>query len=69
MSNASALAERMRKHVRDRGGLAKDDDGKPVIPNGAWAMMIEAADVIESLEGLSATYAETIDNMVRERAA
>ena len=47
MSNASALAERMRKHVRDRGGLAKDDEGKPVIPNGAWAMMLEAADVIE----------------------
>lgn len=69
MSTTSKLAERLRKHVSDRGGLAKDDDGNPVIPNGAWAMMLEAADLIESLEGLSATYAETIDKMVGERAA
>ncbi len=34
MSAAKALADRMRKHVHDRGGLS-------------WAMMIEAADLLE----------------------
>lgn len=45
----SEIAASMRKHVQDRGGLSLDDDGKPVCPNGAWAMMLAAADAIETL--------------------
>lgn len=37
----AALCERLRKHVQDRGGAA--------IENGAWQMMLEAADRLESL--------------------
>jgi hypothetical protein len=38
------LSERMRKHVQDRGGLSRDaETGEIVLPNGAWAMMLEAA--------------------------
>lgn len=44
------LSERLRKHVQDRGGLAKDEDGNVVLPNGAWAMMLEAADMIDRME-------------------
>lgn len=44
------LKERLRNHVRDRGGLSKDRDGKIVIQNGAWQMMLDAAAEIEGLE-------------------
>jgi hypothetical protein len=40
------LAERMKAHVVNRGGLSKDEDGNPISPNGAWAMMLQAHDVI-----------------------
>jgi hypothetical protein len=36
------LAERLRAHVQDRG--------MPVLQNGAWTMMLHAADKIEELE-------------------
>jgi hypothetical protein len=35
-----SLVERLRNHVQDRGG--------PTHQNGAWEMMLEAADRIES---------------------
>jgi hypothetical protein len=35
------IVDRLRKHVNDRGG--------PSIDNGAWMMMLEAADIIEML--------------------
>ena len=41
------IVERMRAHITNRGGLSRDADGNPVAPNGAWAMMLEAADEIE----------------------
>ncbi len=44
------IQERMRAHVNTRGGPHKDDDGKPAIKNGAWVMMLEAADRIDALE-------------------
>lgn len=43
------IVERMRAHITNRGGLSRDADGNPVAPNGAWAMMLEAADEIERL--------------------
>jgi len=44
---AAALIISLRKHVMDRSGPAKDDDGNLVLPNGAWAMMLKAADMLE----------------------
>lgn len=44
------LAQRLREHVMSRGGPSKDASGNPVLPNGAWQMMLDAADHIESLE-------------------
>ena len=35
------IVERLRKHVNDRGGAS--------LENGAWAMMLKAADEIERL--------------------
>ncbi|MFG1429401.1 hypothetical protein [Roseixanthobacter glucoisosaccharinicivorans] len=43
------IVERMRAHITNRGGLSRDADGNLVAPNGAWAMMLEAADEIERL--------------------
>jgi hypothetical protein len=43
------IVERMRAHITNRGGLSRDADGNPVAPNGAWAMMLEAADEIERI--------------------
>ncbi len=43
------IVERLCRHVSDRGGQFKDDDGNIVIPNGAWQMMIDAAAEIERL--------------------
>jgi hypothetical protein len=37
----SDIVERLRKHVNNRGG--------PSLQNGAWEMMLEAADEIEKL--------------------
>ncbi len=51
-STPAGLASRLRHHVQSRGGLAKDADGEPIVPNGAWAMMLEAADMIEKLDAL-----------------
>src|SRR5688500_13091974 len=43
------LADRMENHVTDRGGPSKDIHGNPVLPNGAWSMMLEAAKVLRSV--------------------
>lgn len=43
------ISQRLREHVEMRGGLAKDDNGNPIIENGAWALMLEAAQTIEEL--------------------
>lgn len=41
------LPARLRAHVANRGGMAKDADGNTVLPNGAWSMMLEAAETLE----------------------
>lgn len=46
------LQQRMRYHIQIRGGLAKDENGKPVLPNGAWQMMLEAANTLDDLRRL-----------------
>lgn len=46
---AGNLADRMRHHVVIRNGPAKDEYGDPVVPNGAWKMMLDAADLIDNL--------------------
>ena len=51
------LIERLERHVRDRSG--------PVLTNGAWAMMLEAAARIRELESRLAT----AEADARERAA
>lgn len=44
----AGLVAELRGHVRSRGGLSRDaETGEIVLPNGAWAMMLEAADLIE----------------------
>lgn len=43
------IVERMRAHITNRGGMSRDADGNPVAPNGAWAMMLEAANEIERI--------------------
>lgn len=41
MTEKLDIVERLRKHVGDRGGAS--------LQNGAWQMMLEAADEIEGL--------------------
>lgn len=41
MSTEADIVERLRKHVNDRGGASID--------NGAWQMMLDAADEIVHL--------------------
>lgn len=53
-SGTKSLSQRMREHVHSRGGMAKDKFGKPVVVNGAWQMMCDAADRIEELEKIIA---------------
>lgn len=49
MTDHSDLIERLRSHVRDRGGMSRDaETGEIVLPNGAWAMMLAAADALSS---------------------
>lgn len=43
MPENEKLVERLRAHVIQRGGPAKHGSGQPVMPNGAWQMMLEAA--------------------------
>jgi hypothetical protein len=43
------LVERLRAHVINRGGMAKDANGNVILPNGAWSMMLEAADALERI--------------------
>lgn len=43
----SDLVRRLRDHVNDRGGPAKDDAGTYI--GTAWPMMLESADEIERL--------------------
>lgn len=60
-----SIAERLRKYVNDRGGSA--------LHNGAWAMMIEAADALEAKErqlvelaGAAAMHYRTGTRLVRQ---
>lgn len=48
MTDIQQLIERLRKHVREVGGPAKDDDGNLLRPHGAFVMMLEAADALEA---------------------
>lgn len=49
MTDHSDLIARLRAHVRDRGGMSRDaETGEIVLPNGAWAMMLAAADALSS---------------------
>jgi hypothetical protein len=44
------IEDRLRAHVNSRNGPARDAaTGNIVLPNGAWVMMLEAADEIERL--------------------
>lgn len=44
------IVDRLRVHVQARGGPSRDaKTGKVNAPNGAWVMMLEAADEIERL--------------------
>ncbi len=54
------IVERLCRHVSDRGGQFKDDDGNIVIPNGAWQMMIDAAAEIERLRRIEAAHQQQI---------
>ena len=47
------LAARMTAHVVSRGGLSKDEQGNVIVPNGAWAMMLEAASRLDRRTALS----------------
>jgi hypothetical protein len=56
------IVERLRKHVNNRGG--------PSLQNGAWEMMLEAADEIERLRGRATeayqgVYAASLKAMLR----
>lgn len=62
-TRANTVAESMRKHVRDRGGLSLGENGEPVIPNGAWAMMLEAAEVIDALRAERDRLIDEIDTL------
>lgn len=47
---AGGVVERLQVHVISRGGLSRDSvSGAVNLPNGAWAMMLEAADTILAL--------------------
>lgn len=50
MPENEKLVERLRAHVIQRGGPAKDGSGQPVMPNGAWQMMLEAAAALTAAE-------------------
>ena len=45
----SNLQEKLRNHVIHRG-LSRDEDGKVICKNGAWKLMLEAADRLDELE-------------------
>lgn len=61
-SSVSTLVDRLRNHVRDRGGMSRDaETGEIVLPNGAWAMMLAAADEIEQLKAALRPFASLAD--------
>lgn len=66
--NAYDLARRMRDHVVSRGGASKDKYGNPVIPNGAWSMMLQAADELERLSSCPAPSVVSVTEADVERA-
>lgn len=74
-STAVSLVGRLRDHVRDRGGMSRDaETGEIVLPNGAWSMMLAAADLIEQqareladLEGRFSFVVETKDAHAEKR--
>jgi hypothetical protein len=43
------LIAALRNHVNDRGGPARDTEGAIVNPNGAWVLMLKAAERLEEL--------------------
>lgn len=49
---ADDIVKRLRNHVNNRGG--------PSIANGAWEMMLEAADEIERLRDQSFKYLQEV---------
>jgi hypothetical protein len=55
----SDIVERLRAHVTDRGGAS--------LPNGAWDMMLEAADEIERLTSMAdvATTKQALGELLR----
>lgn len=50
------IEERLRQHVTARGG--------PQIENGAWSMMLEAADEIERLRQRDTEAAEYVESVI-----
>lgn len=55
------LSKAMRNHVVSRGGLSKDEDGNPVLPNGAWAMMLYGSDLIEQQQARIADLEQEVE--------
>jgi hypothetical protein len=64
LRDASVLAERLRHHVISRNGPAKDDDGEVILPNGAWRMMLDAADMIDGLSRVHDKSAQNFADLV-----
>lgn len=48
-NDIEGLVKRLEDHVRDRGGMSRDETGALVLPNGAWAMMLEAATALRDI--------------------
>jgi len=46
------IVQALRDHVNSRGGPSKNENGEVIMKNGAWDMMLEAADEIEKLRGV-----------------
>ena len=62
-AEALALAEMLKAHIQNRGGLSKDETGKPAIPNGAWSMMLDAAATIERLLSDNESLSNSVDRL------
>ena len=62
------LAQEMREHVNSRGGPARHGNDKsqpPVNPNGAWVMMLAAADHLAALSADRASCQAQVEELER----
>lgn len=61
MSTEADIVERLRKHVNDRGGASID--------NGAWQMMLDAADEIKEFRSIAKFLSDELTRVRAERDA